>query len=73
MHHVEMMVTLGCNQFAIQEDLLAWTHQQAGDIDTKVKDKTLEILTRFKALSLDAVLPLLELASQEENDTQGWD
>ena len=67
MNHVRIMVILGCNQFAIQEDLLSWTQQQTSEIDPKIKDRTLEILVRFKALSIEAVLSLLEVAQEEES------
>ena len=68
--HVEVMVALGCNQFAIQEDLLAWLLRNGPSVDLEAKENVMEILIRFPALSLHVVTSLLDIAAQESEDRE---
>ena len=57
------MVTLGCNQYAIQEDLLTQLPRNSQDEDSQTKENLLEILIRFQSLSLNVLVSLLDIAS----------
>ena len=70
MDHIEIMVTLGCNQFAIQEDLFSWILQNGPSIDKKAKENLMEILIRFQAISLEVVTYLLDIAKEESAETE---
>ena len=62
------MVTLGCNQYAIQEDLLTQLPRNSQDKDSQTKENLLEILIRFQSLSLNVLVSLLDIASKESEE-----